>query len=155
LLAIGGVGVLFPRGGKTGESGQVRSAAGFAGPSIVMPSDGSSPTAAVDPTRLVPYLAAAGPGVTSAATQTSTPEPTPTSGTTPSSGTTPTPVAVARRFSSCHALNAVYPHGVGLPKATDHKAHGKPVTNFGRSTSIYGANHKQDTDHDGIACEHH
>jgi hypothetical protein len=50
-------------------------------------------------------------------------------------------------------LNAVYPHGVGLPLAVDRTS-GRPVTNFGRSVGLYRANAGKDRDRDGISCEH-
>ena len=56
-------------------------------------------------------------------------------------------------FANCKALNAKYPHGVGLVGAVDHKLSGKPVTNFYRSNAIYNLNRARDADHDGIACE--
>jgi hypothetical protein len=76
----------------------------------------------------------------------------------------------ALSFDSCTELTAVYPHGVGMPDAVDrngrHRA-AKPsgdnlgesgavaakVTDFGRSTALYGANRPLDVDQDGIACE--
>jgi hypothetical protein len=71
----------------------------------------------------------------------------------PRSGPTPsTTPFVAPVFLTCRALNSAYPHGVGLPTAIDRTA-GVPVTNFGRSTSLYGANAARDRDSDGIACE--
>jgi hypothetical protein len=59
-----------------------------------------------------------------------------------------------RQFADCPHLNAVYPHGVGLPSAID-KPIRTPVTNFGRSAALYRANATLDLDHDGIACERH
>ena len=59
-----------------------------------------------------------------------------------------------RDFANCKALNAVFPHGVGLPGAHDHTS-GVPVTNFYVSTAWYDANRSHDGDHDGIACERH
>lgn len=65
----------------------------------------------------------------------------------------PTPsAAVIRAFASCAELNVVYPNGVGLPEAVD-QTDGRPVTSFGRSTTIYHMNLKYDADGDGIACE--
>jgi hypothetical protein len=61
-------------------------------------------------------------------------------------------VAGARTFKNCTALNKVYPHGVGLPKAKDRTS-GTPVTTFKRSKPLYLANTKSDRDKDGIACE--
>ncbi len=62
---------------------------------------------------------------------------------------------LAQRYDSCAALNAAYPHGLGLPTAVDDTAGaGTPVTAFGRSTSLYGMNRMWDKDADGIACEH-
>jgi hypothetical protein len=61
-------------------------------------------------------------------------------------------VAGAKTFKNCTALNKVYPHGVGLPKAKD-KTSGTPVTTFKRSKPLYVANKKSDRDKDGVACE--
>jgi hypothetical protein len=58
----------------------------------------------------------------------------------------------APEFHSCVALNAIYPHGLGLPTAVDRQT-AVPVTNFGRSQGFYSANRALDTDRDGIACE--
>jgi hypothetical protein len=70
--------------------------------------------------------------------------------------------ATARHFRSCAALNAVYPHGVGLSGARDHTS-GTPVTTFKRSDALYRANngprnvstgeYDLDRDNDHIACE--
>src|SRR3954454_14452740 len=70
--------------------------------------------------------------------------------------------ATARHFSSCTAMNRVYPHGVGLFGAHDHTS-GTPVTNFKRSGPLYWANngprntstgeYDLDRDNDHIACE--
>jgi hypothetical protein len=57
-----------------------------------------------------------------------------------------------RVFANCKQLNAVYPHGVGLPAAVDHTT-GKPVTDFTVNSSVYDANTARDRDGDGIACE--
>ena len=66
---------------------------------------------------------------------------------------TSTPIpTVIRAFRDCAELNQVYPNGVGMPDATDRTT-GRPVTNFGRSTTIYRLNLKYDRDGDGIACE--
>lgn len=83
----------------------------------------------------------------------------------------------APSFDSCAALTAVYPHGVGMPDAVDrinrhradqHAGLSSPdvtenpgdspagtakITDFGRSTALYGANRPLDVDGDGIACE--
>ena len=61
-------------------------------------------------------------------------------------------VAGAKTFKNCTALNKVYPHGVGLPKAKDRSS-GTPVTTFKRSKALYLANKKSDRDKDGVACE--
>jgi hypothetical protein len=58
----------------------------------------------------------------------------------------------AKEFKNCTALNKVYPHGVGLPKAKD-KTSGDPVRSFKKSKPLYKANKKSDRDGDGIACE--
>jgi hypothetical protein len=63
-------------------------------------------------------------------------------------------VLTAPRYPTCAALNAAYPHGLGLPDAIDRTS-GDPVTDFGRSTALYGANIARDRDHDQIACERH
>ncbi len=65
-------------------------------------------------------------------------------------------------YTSCTALNHVYPFGVGLPGAQDSTWSSRPVSNFSASTAIYRANnnrnastgeHDLDGDDDGIACE--
>ena len=60
--------------------------------------------------------------------------------------------AGAKEFKNCTALNKVYAHGVGLPKAKD-KTSGTPVRNFKKSKPLYQANKKSDRDGDKIACE--
>lgn len=61
-----------------------------------------------------------------------------------------------RKYSSCRALNAVYPHGVGRRGAHDKVVKGaKPVTNFTVYNALYKLNSARlDKDKDGIACEH-
>lgn len=58
----------------------------------------------------------------------------------------------ALMFENCTAMNEKYPHGVGLPGATDDTS-GTPVTSFTRSTKIYNLNSDSDRDGDSIACE--
>jgi len=62
-----------------------------------------------------------------------------------------------RKYSSCRALNAVYPHGLGRRGAHDRVVKGaKPVTNFTVYNALYKVNAARlDKDKDGIACEHH
>ncbi|CAB4943689.1 unannotated protein [freshwater metagenome] len=60
--------------------------------------------------------------------------------------------ATPKKYKNCAALNRVYPHGVGKPRAHD-KASGDRVTNFRVSRTVYNANKGKDRDHDGIACE--
>lgn len=60
--------------------------------------------------------------------------------------------ASAKEFANCTALNKVYPHGVGKPRARDHST-GTPVTTFTKNTAVYSANIKSDRDRDGVACE--
>jgi hypothetical protein len=67
-------------------------------------------------------------------------------------GTTPADAAAAKHYKNCKALNARYPHGVGLSGAHDHTS-GKPVTTFKRSRALYKANTSLDRDKDHIACE--
>jgi hypothetical protein len=59
-------------------------------------------------------------------------------------------------YRSCAALNAKYPHGLGLVKARD-KTSGVPVRNFWRSSRLYNLamsyNRGLDRDKDGIGCE--
>lgn len=62
------------------------------------------------------------------------------------------PIAAAKEYKNCTALNKVYPHGVGKKGAKD-KTSSKRVTNFKVSSSIYKQNKKSDRDNDGIACE--
>ncbi len=96
---------------------------------------------------------------------------------TPQSSAKASAAVAAPSFGSCGALTAVYPHGVGMPDAVDRigrRRGGKlsglsspdvtdnkgdstvgtaKVTDFGRSTALYGANRPLDVDQDGIACE--
>ena len=67
-------------------------------------------------------------------------------------GGTPADAAAVTRYANCKALNAKYPHGVGLPGARD-KTTGTPVTNFTRNRAVYLANTARDRDKDKIACE--
>jgi hypothetical protein len=69
-------------------------------------------------------------------------------------GGAPADAATARHYTTCKALNARYPHGVGMPGARD-KTSGTPVTNFTRNRAVYLANTARDRDHDKIACEKH
>lgn len=89
-------------------------------------------------------IAAGSPSTTPEAAQSATPGPVVAT-------STPTPTVI-RLFHDCADLNQVYPNGVGMPDAIDRTA-GRPVTNFGRSTTIYRLNLKHDRDGDGIACE--
>ena len=57
------------------------------------------------------------------------------------------------RYQNCAALNRAYPHGVGLPGATDRTTRTPPVTTFTRDAALFRANSGKDRDHDGIACE--
>jgi Fibronectin type III domain/Excalibur calcium-binding domain len=67
-----------------------------------------------------------------------------------------------KHYPNCAALQKVYPHGVGLPKAVDSTS-GDPVTNFYRSAKLYNMNngprnaetgeYDLDRDNDGVACE--
>ncbi|MFZ0158182.1 MAG: excalibur calcium-binding domain-containing protein [Kineosporiaceae bacterium] len=58
------------------------------------------------------------------------------------------------KYKNCTALNKVYKHGVGKPKARDKVASGKkPVTTFTKSLAVYSKNTHLDRDRDGIACE--
>jgi uncharacterized membrane protein len=74
--------------------------------------------------------------------------------------------ATPKSYSSCTALNHVYPHGVGRSGAHDHTASGtNPVTNFKVSNTLYAYNdggavrhpgeRDLDRDNDGVACEQH
>jgi hypothetical protein len=69
-------------------------------------------------------------------------------------GGTPADAAAVTRYANCKALNAKYPHGVGLPGARDRTT-GTPVTNFTRNRAVYLANTARDRDKDKIACEKH
>ena len=64
----------------------------------------------------------------------------------------PVDAATAHHYPNCKALNARYPHGVGLPGARD-KTSGKPVTTFTRNRAVYLVNTTSDRDRDKIACE--
>jgi hypothetical protein len=59
------------------------------------------------------------------------------------------------RYPNCTALNATYPHGVGLTNAVDKTSGGSnPVTIFHRDDALYAAQPRTlDRDEDGIACE--
>jgi hypothetical protein len=136
LLAIGVVGVLIPRVGDPGRVTAVLGRSGLSGPAVTVPAAAPLPPRAAGPNRLAANLSASLPPSLSSSPATVPPTP--------------------RRFTRCVTLNVVYPHGVGLPAAIDHRiGGGTPVADFGRSTSIYGANHGLDSDGDGIACEHH
>jgi len=67
-------------------------------------------------------------------------------------GVAPADATTAHRYANCKALNARYPHGVGLPGARDRSS-GQPVTNFTRNRAVYLANKARDRDGDKIACE--
>ena len=69
-------------------------------------------------------------------------------------GAGPVDAVTAHHYANCKALNAKYPHGVGLPGAHD-KTSGVPVTNFTRNRAVYLANTARDRDKDKIACEKH
>jgi hypothetical protein len=66
----------------------------------------------------------------------------------------PTSAPTVRPFGSCADLREVYPNGVGMPEAVD-RTEKTPVTDFGRSTSLYRVNDELDQDEDQIACEPH
>ncbi len=63
--------------------------------------------------------------------------------------------APREKFTSCKAMNRVFPHGLGKPGAKDkvHYAGGRKSTKFKRLTRIYKKNKKLDRDKDGITCE--
>lgn len=67
--------------------------------------------------------------------------------------------APAAKYTSCAALNRVYPNGVGRKGAVDKvsgKAKSNPVRNFKVDTRVYNSLPKTlDRDRDGIACEKH
>ena len=67
-------------------------------------------------------------------------------------GVAPADAVTARHYANCKALNARYPHGVGLPGARDRTS-GTPVTTFTRNRAVYLANTARDRDRDKIACE--
>ena len=117
------------------------------------------PPAAADEPRPVP----ASPLAPGRRSPTPTAVPTPTAAPAPSASPISSATAAAtasatpsldpnRRFRTCGDLNRVYRTGLGLPSAVDRTT-GRPVTDFGRSTSLYRANRLLDQDHDGIACE--
>jgi hypothetical protein len=63
-------------------------------------------------------------------------------------------------WRNCTAVHTRYAHGVGRNGAHDHTRSGRnPVTNFYRSTRLYNAamrvNSDLDRDGDGVACEAH
>ena len=60
------------------------------------------------------------------------------------------------KYTSCAALNVVYPYGVGRSGAVDHTRSGTaPVRYFIVSSTVYNLNPARDADKDGIACERH
>ena len=72
----------------------------------------------------------------------------------------PAPQPVTR-YTSCTALNHVYPFGVGRAGAQDSTS-SRPVSNFSVNSDVYRANDERNTatgeydldgDDDGIACE--
>ena len=74
-------------------------------------------------------------------------------GTASAASAHPGPVK-ARTFHSCHDLNKVYHHGVGMPGARDAvRHHQHAVKDFTRDARSYDANRRLDADRDGIACE--
>jgi hypothetical protein len=68
----------------------------------------------------------------------------------------PAAARVPTQWKNCKAVNARYPHGVGMVGAHDKSA-GVPVTNFKRSSKLYrvatGYNKGLDRDKDGVVCE--
>jgi hypothetical protein len=64
---------------------------------------------------------------------------------------------VPPRYRNCAALNAQYPHGLGLTTARDKTTGTPPVRNFFKSNRFFrlamSYNRGLDRDHDGIACE--
>jgi hypothetical protein len=76
---------------------------------------------------------------------------------------TPIPAAtgsVSSLWENCTSVHTRYPHGVGRSNAHDRTRSGtNPVTNFKRSTRLYNAamraNSDLDRDGDGVACEAH
>lgn len=73
----------------------------------------------------------------------------------PASASTPTlsPLAGAKKYKNCTALNKVYPHGVAKSARVKDHTSGKPVTTFRVNAKVYAANSGLDRDKDGIACE--
>jgi hypothetical protein len=141
---------MIPRvGAAVPEAGRLRQAV-----VSVPPAGGLAPARGTDSAGLLrkPVHPSPPPTVSGAAIPGPTAVPTPTTTTTTTPAVTPTPTPTA--FSSCGALLAVYPHGVGLRRGVDRRPAGRPVTNFGRSKPLYLANARLDLDHDGIACEH-
>jgi hypothetical protein len=58
------------------------------------------------------------------------------------------------RYKNCAALNKVYKHGVGRPKAKDRvRGKTRPVTNFTVDLKTYTLDTGLDRDRDGVACE--
>jgi Excalibur calcium-binding domain len=64
--------------------------------------------------------------------------------------------SIPYKWKNCTIVNKRFPHGVGKLLAHDRTS-GVPVTNFRRSTRLYGTamhyNRGLDRDKDGIACE--
>jgi hypothetical protein len=69
-----------------------------------------------------------------------------------SAAAAPVDAAGAKHYANCKALNARYPHGVGLSGAVDRTS-GRRVTNFTRNRLVYLANRSLDRDKDKVACE--
>lgn len=68
--------------------------------------------------------------------------------------------AKEKTYSTCKALNAVYPQGVSKAKETKNtvtnRKTGKTTTKASKayvSATLYKLNEKRDNDKDGIACE--
>jgi hypothetical protein len=156
LVAVGAVGSLIsPSSGPSTRAGSPLAAGGSATGERATGQPTEGPSVTEQP-------------VTPATTPTATPTTAARTSTAPTlhSATSPHPTATAPKttapigpkppavqvFANCRQLNAVYPHGVGLPGAVDH-TRGKPVTDFTVNRSVYNANAGRDRDGDGIACE--
>lgn len=108
---------------------------------------------------LLTGMAGPAPATRPSAATSSRPSPPPARSPSPAAPKSPSPARspaapAAKEYKNRTELNKDYPHGVGVPGATDKSSDGgPPVTNFERSQPLYDATTKSDRDKDMIACE--
>ena len=165
--ALAGVALLLYIGGALGdpETDGTTAASTFIAPSSSASPSASTRAMAPRPTQAVPTPP---PATASRRPVAVTPRPSTTApsmrplvtapratrtATTRPTTAAPVPLA-AESFSNCTELNGTYPHGVGMPGATDQvRGSTTPVTTFKQSAALYQANSGSDRDKDQIACE--